>query len=62
MLVEVNKGDTVTCYIKHLDIDVKARVIDYERDLITGEYTYIELGNVAVSYTHLDVYKRQAIA
>ena len=41
MLVEVNKGDTVTCYIKHLDIDVKARVIDYERDLITGEYTYI---------------------
>ena len=45
MLVEVNKGDTVTCYIKHLDIDVKARVIDYERDLITGDYNYIELGN-----------------
>lgn len=50
MLVEVSKGDTVTCYIKHLDIDVKARVIDYERDLITGEYTYIELGNVVSNF------------
>lgn len=50
MLVEVNKGDTVTCYIKHLDIDVKARVIDYERDLITGEYTYIELGSVLENF------------
>lgn len=50
MLVEVNKDDTVTCYIKHLDIDVKARVIDYERDLITGEYTYIELGNVVSNF------------
>lgn len=50
MLVEVNKGDTVTCYIKHLDIDVKARVIDYERDLITGEYTSIELGNVVNNF------------
>ena len=50
MLVEVNKGDTVTCYIKHLDIDVKARVIDYERDLITGEYTSIELGNAVSNF------------
>ena len=50
MLVEVNKGDTVTCYIKHLDIDVKARVIDYERDLITGEYTSIELGNTVSNF------------
>lgn len=46
MLVNVNKGDTVTCYIKHLDIDVKARVIDYEKDLLTGEYISIELGNI----------------
>lgn len=45
MLVNVNKGDTVTCYIPHLDIDVKARVIDYERDLLTGDYISIELGN-----------------
>lgn len=45
MLVNVNKGDTVTCYIPHLDINVKARVIDYQRDLLTGEYNYIELGN-----------------
>ena len=50
MLVEVNKGDTVTCYIKHLDIDVKARVIDYERDLITGKYTSIELGNAVSNF------------
>lgn len=50
MLVEVNKGDTVTCYIKHLDMDVKARVIDYERDLITGEYTSIELGNAVSNF------------
>lgn len=45
MLVSVKKGDTVTCYIKNLDIDVKARVIDYEKDLLTGEYISIELGN-----------------
>ena len=45
MLVNVSKGDTVTCYIPHLDIDVKARVIDFERDEITGEYISIELGN-----------------
>ena len=50
MLVEVNKGDTVTCYIKHLDIDVRARVIDYERDLITGEYKSIELGNAVSNF------------
>lgn len=50
MLVNVNKGDTVTCYIPHLDIDVKARVIDYERDLITGEYNSIELGNVVENF------------
>ena len=50
MLVEVNKGDTVTCYIKHLGIDVKARVIDFEKDLITGEYTSIELGNVISNF------------
>lgn len=45
MLVNVSKGDTVTCNISHLDIDVKARVIDYERDLLTGEYISLELGN-----------------
>ena len=50
MLVNVNKGDTVTCYIPHLDIDVKARVIDYERDLITGEYISIELGNAVDNF------------
>ncbi|MBD7914565.1 phage tail protein [Clostridium sp. Sa3CUN1] len=50
MLVNVNKGDTVTCYIPHLAIDVKARVIDYERDLITGEYISIELGNAVDNF------------
>ena len=45
MLVNVNKGDTVTCYIAHLGIDVQARVIDYEKDLLTGEYISIELGS-----------------
>ena len=50
MLTTVNKGDTVTCYVPHLDIDVKARVIDYERDLITGEYNSIELGNVVEDF------------
>lgn len=50
MLVNVNKGDTVTCYIKHLDIDVKARVIDYEKDLLTGEYISIELGNIVNNF------------
>lgn len=55
MLVNVNKGDTITCYIPHLDIDVKARVIDYERDLITREYNSIELGNSVE-----DFFKKQA--
>lgn len=44
-LVKVEKGDTVTCYISSLDIDVKARVVDYEKDLLTGEYISLELGN-----------------
>lgn len=50
MLVNVSKGDTVTCYIPHLDIDVKARVIDFERDEITGEYISIELGNTVDNF------------
>lgn len=45
-LVTVNEGDTVTCYIPGLDIDVKARVIDFIKDLMTGEYISLELGNV----------------
>ncbi|MFQ9247399.1 MAG: phage tail spike protein [Clostridium paraputrificum] len=45
-LVKVGKGDTVTCYVKALDIDVKARVIDFEKDYLTGEYINIELGSV----------------
>ncbi|WP_178311041.1 phage tail spike protein [Clostridium cadaveris] len=44
-LVKVNKGDTITCYINELDINVQARVIDFEKDLITGEYISLELGN-----------------
>ena len=50
MLVNVNKGDTVTCYIPHLDIDVQARVIDYEKDLLTEEYISIELGNATSDF------------
>ena len=49
-LVTVNEGDTVTCYIPGLDIDVKARVIDYEEDLITGEYISLELGNAISNF------------
>lgn len=50
VLVDVNKGDTVTCYIKELGIDVKARVIDFERDELTGEYNSIELGNETTNF------------
>ena len=46
VLNEVNEGDTVTCYIKHLDINVEARVVNIERDEITGKLINIELGNV----------------
>ena len=49
-LVTVNEGDTVTCYIPGLDIDVKARVIDYEKDLMTGEYISLELGNAISNF------------
>lgn len=49
-LVNVNEGDTVTCYIPGLDIDVKARVIDFEKDLITGEYISLELGNAISNF------------
>ena len=51
-LVTVNKGDTVTCYIPYLDIDVKARVIDFEKDMLTGEYISIELGSVINNFIH----------
>lgn len=50
MLVDVNKGDTVTCCVPNLDIDVKARVIDYDRDMLTGEYISIELGNAVKDF------------
>ena len=49
-LVTVNEGDTVTCCIPGLDIDVKARVIDFEKDLITGEYISLELGNAISNF------------
>lgn len=49
-LVTVNEGDTVTCYIPGLDIDVKARVIDYEKDFMTGEYISLELGNAISNF------------
>ena len=49
-LVTVNEGDTVMCYIRGLDIDVKARVIDFEKDLITGEYISLELGNAISNF------------
>lgn len=55
MLVNVKKGDTVTCYIPHLDIDVKARVIDFEEDEITGEYLSIELGNAVENFFNKQV-------
>ena len=46
VLNEANEGDTVTCYVKHLDIDVEARVVNVELDEITGKLINIELGNV----------------
>ena len=49
-LLKLNKGDTVTCYIPHLGIDVKARLIDFEKDMLTGEYISIELGNVVNNF------------
>lgn len=49
-LLKLNKGDTVTCYIPHLGIDVKARLVDFEKDMITGEYISIELGNVVNNF------------
>lgn len=49
-LVKANKGDIVTCYIPYLDISVKIRVIDFEKDMIKGEYLNIELGNIINNY------------
>lgn len=49
-LLKLNEGDTVTCYIPHLDIDVKARVVDFDKDMLTLEYISIELGNVVNNF------------
>lgn len=54
-LVKVGEGDAVTCYVKALDIDVKTRVIDFEKDLITGDYIYLELGS-----SQCDFFNKQA--
>ena len=54
-LVKVGKGDTVTCYVKTLDINVKTRVIDFEKDLITGEYISLELGSVQCDFFNKQV-------
>jgi len=49
-LEEISEGDTVTCHVKHLDIDVQARCIALERDEITGKILNIELGNFISNY------------
>ena len=49
-LLKLNEGDTVTCYIPYLDIDVKARVVDFDKDMLTLEYITIELGNVVNNF------------
>ena len=54
-LVKVGEGDAVTCYVKALDINVKTRVIDFEKDLITGDYIYLELGS-----SQCDFFNKQA--
>lgn len=55
VLEEVDEGDTVTCKIDNLDIDVSARCIKLERDEITGELISLELGNVISNYFNQQV-------
>lgn len=55
VLEEVDEGDTVTCKIDNLDIDVSARCIKIERDEITGKLISLELGNVISNYFNQQV-------
>lgn len=50
VLEEIGEGDIVTCHVKHLDIDVQARCISFERDELTGKVINIELGNFISNY------------
>lgn len=50
VLEEINEGDTVTCNVSNLDIDVKARCIKLERNELTGELISFELGDFEENY------------
>lgn len=50
VLEEIGEGDIVTCHVKHLDIDVQARCISFERDELAGKVINIELGNFISNY------------
>lgn len=50
VLEEVGEGDTVTCRVKSLNIDIKARCITLERDELTGKLISLELGNVSENF------------
>lgn len=49
-LESIDEGDTVTCYVKNLNIEVQARCISIERDELTGELVNLELGNFISNY------------
>lgn len=59
-LESIDEGDTVTCYIKNLDIEVKARCISLERDELTGRLINFELGNFISNYfnSQIDIMNR----
>lgn len=49
-LQRVGLGDTVTVYYPPLGIDVETRVIKYEFDIPTQQYTKLELGQVKANF------------
>ncbi|MFR1707653.1 MAG: phage tail spike protein [Clostridium sp.] len=59
-LEDIDEGDTVTCYVKSLDIEVQARCISLERDELTGKLISFELGNFISNYfnSQIDIINR----
>lgn len=49
-LIKVGLGDTVTVYYPPLGVDVETRVIKYEYDVIKGQYSKLELGQVKANF------------
>ncbi|NFG42079.1 endopeptidase [Clostridium botulinum] len=55
VLEKICLGDTVHCYNKNIDIEVSARCISYDWDIVNKEFIEIELGQFISNYIDINL-------